>query len=99
MNRAKYVACLGAFGLAMLALSGAAPADSPFGAAPAGSEGANPPTSAEKSPPKAGMMGPSAKADANGHNECLSANDEQRAAIEKIDRVLRAPLSSNGLDF
>ncbi|HEX3598941.1 MAG TPA: hypothetical protein VHU84_02290 [Lacipirellulaceae bacterium] len=90
MGRAKYVTCLALFGLTMLALNGAAPADSPFGAVPAG---------AEKLLPKDGMMGPLAKADTKGHNECLSASDEQRAAIEKIERVLRAPLASNGLDF
>jgi hypothetical protein len=87
-------------GLLLSAMIAAAPEDNPFdeGGAPKSGPHAKPAMAASK--PLAAESGKSvSEGIAKSHENCLCAGDAEGTAINRIERVLKGPLSANGLDF
>jgi hypothetical protein len=106
MGRMKFTLSLAFVGLLLPALSGAAP-DDLFGdgGAPAGGPPAKPTKTAEKSLVKEQVKPTSegeAKTAASDHKTaeiCQCVSEADSSSVERIERALRGPLHSNGLDF
>jgi hypothetical protein len=100
MRRMRIVLSVALTGLLLSALLAAAPEDNPFdeGGAPKSGPHAKPAIAASKS--LAAESGKSvSEGIAKSHENCLCAGDAEGTAIDKIERVLKGPLSANGIDF
>ncbi len=100
MGRMRIVLSVALVGLLLSVLIAAAPGDGPIGegGAPKGGPHAKPAIAANK--PLAVEPGKSvSEGIAKSHENCLCAGEAEDAAIDKIERILKGPLSSNGLDF
>jgi hypothetical protein len=106
MGRMKFALSLAFVGLLLPALSGAAP-DDLFGdtGAPAGGPPAKPAKTTEKSlakeqaKPASEGDAKTAAADHKTADICQCVSESDSASVERIERALRGPLHSNGLDF
>jgi hypothetical protein len=100
MGRMRIVLSVALVGVLLSALLAAAPDDNPFdeGGPPKGGPHAKRAIDASKY-----LAAESGKAASEGiaksHENCLCAGDAEGTAIDRIERVLKGPLSANGLDF
>lgn len=92
MHRARFIICIGGFGLWVALQCQCLQAQ-------LGPEGGLPPKKAEKAEKSLLPEAAKAPSDRKGPEICQCASESESAAVERIERALRAPLHSNGLDF
>ncbi len=96
MGKAKYLTCVGGFGLCFALQNLSMHAQPGFG--PAGPPAVENGSKEEKSLlPEAAR--PKASDDKKQAEICQCGSESESASVEKIERALRGPLHSNGLDY
>jgi hypothetical protein len=96
MGKAKYLTCIGGFGLCFALQSLSVHAQPGFG--PAESPAVENGSKEEKSLlPEAAR--PKGSDDKKQADICQCGSESEAASVEKIERALRGPLNSNGLDY